>query len=321
MGFNLSDRVYISGDSRLSYEQDGQIFVRHDNMQKVEALSGAENITIASAGDARFAQYIISELSRAAFIKGGIVSIRTRIKDWLLPVVDAYFTQHGYTVATFILGGTDKNTNKVVNGRRWKDMANAFTGGKGLIYVKDTVVEAIGPGVPVPDGEIPLKINNTALFSIKISQAMGVEIFDTKWGEFLIYGPEGLVREDIELKDIGRLEFSIPMNGSSQDSNDMALLNGIILSMADKYHLGSVGGSVITIQNNHDGYTYLVTGRVQVYALEDIERLQRGETLPPRVTSEITVSGSTIYRVEHGTRYKLLPVSKYRHPGSDKLFI
>jgi|SRR5581483_6019599 len=317
MGFNLSDKVYVAGDSRLSYFENGNIRVRNDNMLKVEVLPGTEHITVASAGDARFARHILKKLSGTEFSKNGIAAICGNIEEWLKPVAEKYFTTNGYTNVTFIFGGTDDNSRKVINGAHWKAMANAYTGGKGAIFINSAVHKALSPGKPVPDDDLELDAKNTVLFSVQISTA-GIQITETKWGEFLIYGQGStLVKGDIELKDIASLELKPPLRqGDNQDGNAIALLCGIILSSAIKYNLTGVGGSVFALQNNMDGNVYFVTGRAQMYSLEKMEKVKEGDSLMPDLVSEIVVEDNKIYRIVGDEKYEMIPVSRYE-PTND----
>jgi hypothetical protein len=166
MGLNLSDKVYLAGDSRLSYYEGGQTYTRHDNIQKVENISGNPSITVASAGDARFAKTIINKLKTTELLTG-ISDLRAGIETWIGPVVDRYFTQHGYSEVTFIFGGSDPGTKKIISGEQMIAMANAFTGGQGVIQLNSALQQAIKSAAPVPKQDIPLEVPNTTVFSVK----------------------------------------------------------------------------------------------------------------------------------------------------------
>ena len=66
LGLNLSDRIYLLADSRVSYEDKAtkKTVVKHDNMMKIEPLEELDACVIASAGDAKFAQFIINGINR-----------------------------------------------------------------------------------------------------------------------------------------------------------------------------------------------------------------------------------------------------------------
>lgn len=325
LGVNLSDRFYLSGDTRLSYyDSDGGLCVRHDNMQKVEYLAGtgSNQTLVAMAGDASFASHIVKSLRKEQFAREGVVSIRNGIEDWLRPVVDAYFTQNGFTNATFIIGGADPNAHKIVNGSTWKKLANAYTGGKGLLMVRDGFNNVIKPKEEIPDGNIELEINDTMLFAVSISQEKGIEVFNTKWGEVLLYGQSaGLIREEITPKEIGELEFGVNPTGHSQSSQANAIMIAIMRTLARKHNLETVGGAVLTMGHEHNGTTSIIAGAGMMYSIKDLENLKTGESLEPIEISEIAVENNRFYRVDNGTKHRLIPVSNYQAAGSMQLFL
>jgi hypothetical protein len=124
------------------------------------------------------------------------------------------------------------------------------------------------------------------------------------------------------LKDIASFEFEPTMreNGSGM-GNAMALLNAFIYSQAEKHHLSSVGGSVIAIENNSDGYSYIVTGRTYSLPMEVMRQAPPNAPLAPELLNSILIQGNNIYREVGGTRYKLIPVSEYRPSGTGKMML
>lgn len=321
LGINLSNRTYLAGDSRLSYYQDGEMYVRHDNMQKVENVQSSRSVTIASAGDARFANFILKKLKIANFINGNISDIRAALPDWLGMISNDYFTKYGYSNVTLIIGGSDPTKRKKVSGIQFKEMANSITGGRGVIYMSSALQTIASPGSPISDDEVELDAPDTQLFSVRITRS-GIEFTDTKWGEFLIYGPEGLVRDDIKPEDIAKFELDPTFrdNGSGM-GNDMALLNAFIYSQAEKYNLSSVGGSVIAFANNGDGTTHIVTGIAYMVPLSELSKESGPQQIQPTVINTVLISGNNMYREVNGTRYKLIPVSEYKPNGSGKMLL
>ena len=321
LGINLSDKIYIAGDSRLSYEKDGEIYTRHDNIQKVENLKGCPDISVGCAGDANFARFLHDKMSKKPFAGSSIATLRENVVEWLKPAADEYFTSKGYSQVTLIFAGADKSTKKIVSGKRFTELANAFTGGKGFVGVKPHLRAIIKPGEKVQDKNYTLQINDTKLFSVQISRN-GIDVTDTKWGEFLIYGPEGLVKDDIGPKEIGTFEFdpTISNNGSGA-GNDIALTNAFIYTLAEKYGLSSVGGSVLTLSNEHNGITTFVTGETFGIPISELKNLPPGARVQPEKLNAILVQGNNIYREENGTRYKLIPVSKYEPTSPEKMYL
>lgn len=321
VGINLSDRIYVAGDSRLSYEVDGQQYVRHDNMRKVENVPNSKNITVASAGNARMAQFILNRLGKANFTKDGIAVFRDEIKEWLKPVVDEYFTANGFSRVTFIFAGSDPKSTKKVSSEKVYALASAYTGGQGIIKANPHLGKAIVGPRPKQDTLLNLKIADTKLFSVEIGPGL-LEITDANYGDMLMYGPPGLVKEDIKQEHIASFEFDPHMhdNGSGA-GNDIALLNAFIYSQAEKHKLGSVGGSVVVFSNEHDGKSTIITGSVYSVPIDKLDEAKLQGGMPADHISSITISGDTFYRVDGRTRYKLIPVSEYKPKEKGDLFL
>jgi hypothetical protein len=294
-------------------------------MQKVENIGGTRTITVACAGNAHFAKHIVNGLKEAAELERGITAFKNNIKDYLGPVVHQYFTDYGYenAEATFIFAGSDPAVNKSVEGRRFIDLANAYTGGAGSIRVNSALQYAFPPGIKVDPGERKLNINNTDVFAIEVSPNR-LDVTPTSWGEFLIYGPEGLVRDDIKPRDIAYFEFSPHStdNGSGV-GNDLTLATAFIDSQATKHGLSSVGGSVLVYENTFSGNAKPLSGKVfgadlSGFSPADLRFQQR----QPKVISVIDATDpEKIYREENGTRYKLRPISRYEANGHARMYL
>lgn len=330
IGLNLSHRSLLAGDTRLSYEKDGSYYVRHDNLQKVELIGGEPPITVACAGNAHFARYIIERLKREPVLNGGISSFKAAARDHIGPIAHEYFAQFGYDRAevTLMFAGSDPDINKIVEGQQFIDMANAYVNGEhgkvqGVIRVNTALQDAFPPGQQIEPGERELNINNTDLFAVEISQHR-FDITPSHWGQFLIYGPEGLVRSDIEPKDTAFFEFGEDTfdNGMGV-GNDFTLMTAFISAQATKYNLSTVGGSVVVYENNFDGTCRPLDGKVLAADRPQIvPNGPRYQQLRPEVINAIDASNpGQLYREEHGTRYKLKPISKYERDGLESMFL
>lgn len=332
IGINLSQRSLIAGDTRLSFEKDGELYLRHDNMQKVEDLGGNPIITVACAGNAHFARFIIEKLKQNPILTQGITAFRLTARDVIGPIAHEYFTIHGYertdVSATLIFAGSDALRHKYVTGQQFIDMANAYAyseNGKrsGAVRVSRALQEAFPVGERIPPGERELNINNTDVFAVEISKSR-LDITETKWGQLLIYGPEGLVRSEIEPKDIAFFEFAEDAydNGLGV-GNDFALMTAFIDSQATKHNLSSVGGSVVIYENNFDGSTRVLDGKVLTADKTQIDESgPRFQQVHPEVINAIDARNpKQIYREENGTRYKLKPISKYEPTGLESMYL
>lgn len=311
VGVNLCDRIYIAGDSRSSNvttKQDGSevVEVKHDNMLKVERIEDAHNTMVASAGDAKFAKHILNKLAKADFRKEGIASIRNNIYDWLLPIAEQYF-ENGYSAATLIFAGSDPSKNKVIDGKRIGTLMTEYNFGKdgATGQLKKPLYDGImskGYNVPNPTPELP--VSNTMLFSVRVSQT-GVTIDDTEWGQYLIYGPKGLVKEDVPSNFVGNLEYNNQAGNPEFDTGQMVTLVHVT---ARSKQLDSVGGCVVVIGCMHDNANICYTGDITIHNPDTGER----------VRNRLRIVADTFYRVdENGSQHKLIRVSDYKpeHTG------
>lgn len=305
MGVNLSDRIYIAGDSRVStvaLDPEGHetVSFKHDNMLKVESLKKSGGVLVASAGDAEFAAYVLARLKKAGFYGAGVAVMREEIETFLREAANDFYAKR-YTSAAFIFAGPDKSKNKTIVGKDLLPLIKAY-GGKedgNSGNLKEVIVKGLqskGDGVPNPYPELPT--NNTMLFAARVSPS-GVEIEDTKWGEFLIYGPKGVVKDDVPGKVIGQLEFD---QDAGNVQHDTLLITALIHDLAASKRLGTVGGCVVVLSAASDGNTYVMDG--DVYAQD----MTTGVT---SVVNRFEVLNNKFYRKDiKGTRYRLRPVSE-----------
>ena len=330
IGVNLSHRSLLAGDTRLSYERGGNFYVRHDNMQKVEDIGGTPTITVACGGNAHFAHFIIEKLKQGPVLNDGITALKSAARECIGLIAHDYFNQFGYEGAevTLIFAGSDAQHHKIVEGQQFIDLANAYTSGghgkgQGLIRVNSALKDAFPVGEKIEPGERQLNINNTDVFAVEITSNR-LDVTETQWGQFLIYGPEGLVRSDIEPKDIAFFEFGVDTfdNGMGV-GNDFTLMTAFISSQATKYNLSAVGGSVVVCENNFDGSSKVLDGKVLAADKSQInENGPRFQQVRPEVINAIDARDpNQIYREENGTRYKLKPTSKYEPVGLEGMLL
>ncbi len=330
IGLNLSHRSLLAGDTRLSYEQEGNLYVRHDNMQKVEDIGGSPIITVACAGNARFARYLITKLKQEPILSQGITSFKLAAREVIGSYAHEYFSEYGYENAevTLIIAGSDTQYNKHVEAQQFIDMANAYTSGgqgkgQGVIRVNSALQEAFPVGEKITPGDRELNLNNTELFAVEITKNR-LDITETQWGQLLIYGPEGLVRDDIEPKDVAFFEFAPDTfdNGMGV-GNDFTFMTAFIDSQATKHNLSTVGGSVVVYENNFDGSSKALDGKVLAADEPQInEEGPRFQQVRPQVINAMDARDpNQLYREENGTRYKLKPISKYESEDLDSMFL
>jgi hypothetical protein len=317
-GVNLSDRVYIAGDSRISdivRSADGRetVIPKSDNILKVDLVKGDGGVALACAGDAKFAAYLINNLYKQEFSKRGIRSIRVAIEEWARFAAHEYFLHNQYTAATLILAGSDTSQKKKVAVNRILSFARPYLEAGERGAMKRHLVEALEKyadkhGDRVTSAETELNISDTVLFSIKLNRR-GIEIVDTVFGEFLLYGPEGVIKDDIEERHIGRLEYAL----NSDIKQDIITIIAMLHQLVESKGLESVGGCIIPIGAFHDGMAYFIDGQIQ-----------RQDRLTGRVETinAFYRRGGNFYRDdERGSWRKMIRVADYTPIANGGLYI
>jgi ATP-dependent protease HslVU (ClpYQ) peptidase subunit len=308
MGINLSDRIIFTADSRVSYvnEKTGETVVKHDNMQKIEPIEGVHCV-IASAGDARFAQFIIKGIQKD-FKNAGIDQLRDEIEEWAKLKAQEYFQRY-YSIANFIIAGVS-DKNKVISRTKFFELLDAYAKGKPVAgSVKSLLSEAI-QGSKDDQGEIELSAKSTNMFSLRISRN-GVKIEDADWGSILISGPEGVSKEDIEPADIGRFEFEYDSNKHIE--NDSILATAIMSHIINTKRLESVGGSILPMIMLHTHH--LATMPTRIFS-------SNPDGTDVQFVNAYALENNRLYRVEeNGSKHRMYKVSeiKFDDLGKDQM--
>lgn len=305
MGINLSDRLYIAGDTRVSKKEGDKIVPQHDNVQKVEHLKNG--IVIASAGHAGLAKHILNRLRKATFVSIGIDATRRDIEEWIKPVADWYWQKQGKadTHATFIIGGKSSARKRILDKKLLNEMQNSIFNDeearRQTLGMNSSLFSALA-NTPGDVDRVTLATNDLVMFAISVDYR-GVSIQDTGWGEHLLFGSPGLIKEDVKPVHIARLEF---MNHSKDSDNGMMLITAYFSDMVKSRKLEGVGSTVLAA-SVQSAQSYLMTGTV--YAIDESSNPSQPFTI--NEVSSIEVIDDVIYRVEHGAKYPLTPVSNY----------
>jgi hypothetical protein len=306
IGINLTDRLQIAADTRVSKILQGKVVPQHDNMLKVINVGG---VVIACAGDAGLASHVLRALSTEMFINRGIDVVRQHIEEWIIPVAEEYWKQRGETThATFIIGGRTTHRRKWVSRERLQMMMDAYSNDPDVQGQLGRMHRSLFEALKSNQQYLKLPFSDTALFSVSIS-FQGVSVEDAEWGQHLIYGPSGVSKSDVPLSYIARLEFE-----DKADSNETMLITAYIYDLVQKKKLESVGSTVITVTVGSNGVNTLISGGVHM--LEEVQGTPKVKTI-----SDIKVVGGKLYRIEEGKEYLLAPVSEYQQTDKAALIL
>ena len=280
-GINLSNRIYLAADTRLSYfsteryNPDKPTSIC-DDILKIEVLNN-ETI-VAVAGSTHLAKYLISNLRKEEFVSQGVNVIKDKVVDWVAKQVNNYLKDNRYASVCLLFGGLDRSKNKVVSGKRLLGLVKSFQSQRKVsIGMNDTLFKGISakPHQQNPHPELPTP--DSAVFAV-LSDAKGgvLKLEETEWGDYLAYGPKGFRKEQLPTTTFGRFEFE---QGSGVNGSDQTIIAALIHSSAEKYKFATVGGSIIPMLLDKQGVG-VITGKVH--------------RLDPKTGEEIIISNTKL---------------------------
>ena len=262
-GINLSDRIYVASDTRVTYNNKGTE-IYEDSVDKTAVLS--DEVVCVAAGSIKLSTYLYKELKKEKFVKKGINSIKDNIKPWAAKKIDEYLMSNDYSRACLIIAGIDKSRKKIINGKELIELVKTHqTLSEEKLFLKDALLKGVSskPNQPNPNPELPVS-DSTVISLLSDAKNNKLEVEEAKWGQYLAYGPKGFSQSDVPKTIFGQLEF--------EDGNDFKnanILITLIKSTAGAKKLGSVGGSVVVNMINDNGISLITT---TVYKRNDVTK-------------------------------------------------
>lgn len=274
LGVNLPDKLFIAADTRLTHKINGENFYQ-DNFFKI--FTFGEKITVATAGNARLASFILQKINKLEITQGGFTFFRSKIEDSLVKIIDEYLFNGGkYEKVVLIFGGYDTDRKKKVNSSIFGDFqSKGIIGKKGVVYqsINHRVLEGlmkefvkINMGQIPKDTEFEIDSPNSSIFSVEIVLPDKPSIRDVGCYRFVMYGPRGLTEQNIPDDILQKLEINIKpdLSGEQLIMQWSLELVGLIKSVAKEHYLETVGGDVITLLLTPHG-AVILTGKVMFF--------------------------------------------------------
>ena len=305
-GFNLSDRIYIVGDTRITTTDETSVTTK-DNVQKVIDINS--NLAVAAAGNIRLARFLVKRFIKSELANLTISDVRLKIKDWIATNVDEYHKRYPYAYVCLLFAGRDSNKNKIISGKKLIKLTKEYgeLTKTSQMHLKGVIHKGLigKPNTPNPNPELP--INNTILFSvISDYKNMKLIIEDTEWGDYLAYGPNGFSNKNVPKTILGSLEFEV---GSENPFNNICTLVAFITSSKESYKLDTVGGTVVSMMVHGSDGLILITGNVH--------RVKLGEPkfIPERISNLELINNKLYYKSVGGIITPLIKFIDY--PGGE----
>lgn len=229
-GINLCDRIYVSGDTRMSHRENGVLMATKDKICKVVPFG--PSITGAFAGDADLSGAIARSLDLILPVFD-IREFRARAKEFLTPIADRWWRDNnpGASVV-MIFGGVNHRKRKQIDlnilATKIKEYEKVRRDGGGSMNMKPAlfnVLEKSSKGRPRY-----LEPSDSHIFSVQIIPPSGFIIEDANWGEYLAYGPDGITKESLSPETFGKSEFE----GDGNPAHDNIILTAILGEVSQK---------------------------------------------------------------------------------------
>jgi hypothetical protein len=253
IGVNLSDRIYLAADTRLTRKGVFGMKYFEDNTLKIKAL--ADNIAVAAAGNASMAAFLIKGLLGSDILSNGIFHCREHIESVLRNLVDNYFKNNEFAEVVLIFGGTDKSRPKTIDMKRYLDLVTEYQKTGKPMNMKRGIYSGLmsKPGVPNPRPILP--IPDSHVFAIKIGNS-GIIFEDVGWGDYVAHGG-GLTKEHLPDVFLGELEVAANAGQTAHDKMWLALS---VKAVAESFEAHTVGGSVTSFLIDGQGIGILLGG-------------------------------------------------------------
>ncbi len=284
VGLNLSDRLYIAGDTRVTFG-DGSF---SDDIIKVSEVCGESfhiigqknpnTICLAVAGNLSLAKYFFSEITSAVEsgeLPDDIRILSDQIKDFFQNRMDEWLKSNPYESCCIIFGGMTLDRKKEIseeNLEKLKDILKKNAPSKEKLddlkqKLDDSpVFQKIAKKIPKknlerlynkPDAMVINPLVQDAIDSnsrfIEAPDSLifgvqvsrsGVKIETAEWGESLAYGTGGLTKDNLAEDFLATMELSPGQLVNEKDMMETIRVQHHILDIAKDKGIKQIGGVV-----------------------------------------------------------------------------
>lgn len=254
LGINLSDRIYLAADTRITKtDKSGKITYFEDNFLKIAPLSST--VAVAAAGNARMASFIINELKLTGVANEGIRKCREAVEGKVREIVDAYFTRNAFASTVLIFGGINKGAKKKIVMNRFMQAVQQYQKTGNSMNMKQAIYDGLMKKSGAPNPYPELNVSDSHVFAVKINQS-SLDIQDVEWGEYIAYGDK-MTKDDLPEHTFNELEVS---ERAGHPSHDKLWLTIFIKVTAENLARHTVGGSVVPFVISDGGIGVLLGG-------------------------------------------------------------
>lgn len=238
VGINLSDRVLLSADTRLTFREN-KTEKFYDCFLKIKPLS--QEIVAAVAGDPKLAAFIVKGLILSKINKENIRNFREDIEEQIKKLVDGYQTKYKIfdRNVCFIFAGIDREKKKNIDMKRYLEITTEFQKETNEpMQIKDIVLQGLKEKKK-HSKKFEINLPDSHVFCVQVSPR-GIKIEDVEWGDYIAYGA-GLNKDSLPIGFIGQFEVSA---NSGKIENNKVWLDIFLKEVAEKYKKNTIGGCV-----------------------------------------------------------------------------
>jgi hypothetical protein len=310
IGINLSDRVYLSADTRLTFRVDGKDKYL-DNILKIKPLS--QEIAVTVAGEIDLAAFIVRGLIKSKISKVNIRDFRNSIEELVKSLADGYLKRnHRIGKACFIFAGINRKQKKVIDMHRYVEITKEFQKETGSpMNMKDIIFKGLerkGSG-----GLVEISSPDSHVFCVQILPQNFI-IEDVNWGDFIAYGG-GLNKENLPSRFFGQFEVAAKNN---ELQHDRGWLDIFMKTVAEENNVQTIGGCITSL---------MISDKISGMLLGGTKRKKIGGIIVPNdeVISEISIINKKLHCLINNERHKLIPFVIYpdmllkKYPRAEQL--
>lgn len=269
-GVKTQNGAYLATDTRLTTEMPSGLFKVEDDFAKYHAFG--DYMHLVAAGDACFASFLVQKIQSSDIANVPYSNFRFCIESLIRREIGFYPYIASAPNVVFIFAGVDPSRKEELSmaklGKYTKLMQNGTTGPV-LQTISRPLLEAMVLAATEGKTGDTLELNSqyTGVFSLKISfrqEVLEVSFNEIGWGEFLMYGPDGLTYKDVPPELFVSIDIGSGQSGTTMEeslySNSLQLMN-FFHCMISQHQLPTVGGSVVTLWVTEHGARF-PTGEV-----------------------------------------------------------
>jgi len=307
LGANLSDRIYLSSDTRLTIKKESGLTVFYDNILKIIPLN--KHIILSVAGNLDLAKFVFQKI-KIKFKDSNIRELKNDIEEFIQTLSIDIFTKFSGKSLCMMFGGMNPSNCKKIYGKKLIDMVKKYGDITGKqMNLKNIIFNGLFTTQSAPNPYPELPVIESDLFSIAINDK-GLNITQTEWGDMLAFGADGVTKDSIPEESFGELEIR---NDAGDIGKDFLMLVAIMSDMIRTNGSFKIGGSIFSmfINSEHHG---TATSRVESYSLNGEDK---------RFENEIIIQGNKVYsKNQNGVLTRLINFIDYNATnGANELIL